>query len=383
MNTHLFEINDRIRQAISEFHPSRPEILSHEAHDGGCDSEDPIRKIVQRICADQPYEIQKRIATEYFCAGPIEGLLLDPEITEIIVNGADSIWYEKQGTLHRLNDQFLSELSYHNFISRMCREAGIQTTLDCPFADGYWRGNRVHLITPPTSGDQAVITLRRHPLQSWTFDSLLTHNWASSEHIEILRDLIQDKVNFLVIGSTGSGKTSVLNACLNEISHRERVVTIEDTSELRPPNKVSTKLLTRNDSAGLLRTIDQSELLKQCLRMRPDRIVMGEVRGGEAKDLLMAFATGHSGCMGTLHAESARQALLRLEMLVQIGAPQWSLPTVRHLIFLSLGAIVVVRRSQDGQRNLDGIYKISSLEEIGFLIEAMEPKKGKMTRSHP
>ena len=242
-------------------------------------------------------------------------------------------------------------------------------SLDCPFADGRWRDMRVHLIIPPASGDEAVVTLRRHPKNPWTLDRLGEKQWATSDQMRALRSLVLEKKNFLVIGGTGSGKTSVLNACLHEVPSGERALIIEDTSELNAPNDVSTKLLSRRDPQGHLREIDQSELLKQALRMRPDRIIMGEVRGGEAKDLLMAFATGHRGCMGTMHADNARQALLRMEMLIQVGAPMWNVQAVRSLIWLSLQAVVVVGRTPSGERKLEGIYKIASLEDIGFLIE--------------
>jgi pilus assembly protein CpaF len=306
---------------------------------------------------------------EYFGAGPIEWLITAPNVTEIIVNGRDSIWFERAGRLERLDDEFLSDLTFRNFVARMSRDAGFQASLDCPFADGFWRGCRVHLLIPPASGDHAVVTLRRHPQTPWTMDALHAHEWASSAALDALLGLVKGRKNFLIVGGTGSGKTSVLNACLMTLPPQERALVIEDTSELRVPNRASSKLLTRRDQAGLLREIDQSELLRQALRMRPDRIIMGEIRGGEAKDLLMAFATGHTGCMGTLHADSARQALLRLEMLVQLGAPQWSLSAVRTLIWLSVQAIVVVGRHEDGTRKLDGIYRVAALEDLGFLIE--------------
>ncbi len=247
----------------------------------------------------------------------------------------------------------------------------MMATLDCPFADGRWHDMRVHLIIPPASGDEAVITLRRHPKNPWSFSRLREQEWAREDQLCALSRLVSEKSNFLIIGGTGSGKTSVLNACLAEIPISERALIIEDTSELKAPNAISSKLLSRRDPQGHLKDIDQSDLLKQALRMRPDRIVMGEIRGGEAKDLLMAFATGHRGCMGTLHADNARQALLRLEMLIQIGAPQWNVQAVRSLIWLSLQAVVVVGKNDKGQRKLDGIYKIASLEDIGFLIEKM------------
>lgn len=326
------------------------------------------RRAVERACEGATPEIRLRLLSEFFGCGPLDSLL-DSDCTEIIVNGRDSIWSERNGFLSRHTDIFHSALSYRNFISRMSREASMVASLDCPFADGCWREMRVHLIIPPASGDEAVVTLRRHPKNPWSLARLQEKGWASPAQLEALTKLVLEKKNFLIIGGTGSGKTSVLNACLALIPDSERALMIEDTSELRAPNAISSKLLSRRDPQGHLREIDQSELLKQALRMRPDRIIMGEIRGGEAKDLLMAFATGHQGCMGTLHAETARQALLRLEMLIQIGAPQWNVQAVRSLIWLSLQAVVVVGRTPSGARKLDGIYRLASLEDIGFLIE--------------
>lgn len=364
----LTDINERILFAIEELSPSTSEAMVAR-HTDVHSNDSPVKKVIDRFCHDLSSELASRLQDEYFSAGPLEKLFADVEITEIIVNGADSIWYEKGGHLQQFNDQFLSDLTYRNFVHRMCREAGIQPNLDCPFADGQWRNSRVHLIIPPASGTQAVITLRRHPQSPWTLDLLERAEWASAQTLNTIRSMVENRSNFLIVGGTGSGKTSLLNACLNELPTNERTLIIEDTSELQKPNHVSTKLLTRQDNNRVLRTIDQTELLRQALRMRPDRIVMGEIRGGEAKDLLMAFATGHTGCMGTLHADSARQALLRLEMLIQLGAPQWNIQAVRTLILLSLKAIIVVHRDRKGRRALEGIYKICSLEEIGFLLE--------------
>jgi pilus assembly protein CpaF len=362
----LLILERRATEALAALPGANPltisEGIAYSSDDG------PARHALEKVCAGAHPDDSNRLMNEYFGAGPLENLLRDPSITEIIVNGTQSIWFEKYGQLHRMEDHFFSALTYRNFISRMSREAGIQASLDCPFADGRWRSCRVHLIIPPASGDEAVITLRRHPQNSWTFERLRETNWASPTAFERLEKLVEEKANFLVVGCTGSGKTSVLDACLAKIGSSERTVIIEDTSELKPPNAASVKLLTRKDPHGHLRDIDQSDLLRQALRMRPDRLVMGEIRSGEAKDLLMAFATGHTGCMGTLHADSARQALLRLEMLVQLGAPQWNVQAVRTLIWLSLQAVVVVKR-EGSERKLEGIYRIASLEDVGFLIE--------------
>jgi pilus assembly protein CpaF len=359
--------NEKIIASLNALPGANPLTLSEIG--SFVDDEGPARKALASACEKAPENIRNRLTQEYFAAGPLELLLSDSDVTEIVINGSDSIWCERQGNLTRVEDRFLSELSYRNFINRLGREAGIHASLDCPFADGKWRGCRVHLIIPPASGDQAVLTLRRHPENPWNLQMLENLKWASPQAMFELKKLISEKKSFLVVGGTGSGKTSVLNACLQTLPQTERCLTIEDTDELRLPNKASVKLLTRKDPQGHLRDIDQSELVKQALRMRPDRIIMGEIRGPEAKDLLMAFATGHTGCWGTLHAESARQALIRLEMLVQLGAPQWSLTAVRTLILLSVTAIVVVARGDQGVRRLDGIYTISSLEDVGFLLE--------------
>jgi pilus assembly protein CpaF len=180
---------------------------------------------------------------------------------------------------------------------------------------------------------------------------------------------VEQRKNFLIVGGTGTGKTSLINALLHTCSDNERALVIEDTAEIELPNLSSMKLLTRQDPQGILKPIDQGQLLCHALRLRPDRIVVGEIRGAEAKDLLMALATGHSGSFGSLHASDARQALIRLEMLIQMGAPQWSLSAVRRLIQLSLDYVLLVGKSANGERQFQGVFKICSLEETGFLIE--------------
>ncbi len=328
-----------------------------------------VRKLIENFLAKAQSDSVARILDEYFGFGPLKALIDDESISEIIINGEKNIFFEQLGHIERHSDCFLSALTFRNFIHRLGRLTHTQVSLDTPFVDGYFDDFRIHIAIPPATQLNVSITMRRHPKCPWTLDLLADNGWTDSKSIGQIRKLVIDRKNFLVVGSTGSGKTSVLNACLGELPPNERALMIEDTSELKVPNQISTKLLTRVDPQKLLKDFDQAELLKQALRMRPDRIIMGEIRGHEAKDLLMAFATGHTGCMGTLHAESARQALLRLEMLIQLGASQWSLQAVRTLILLSLSAIVVVKKNNEGKRELEGIYKITSLEETGFLLE--------------
>ena len=180
--------------------------------------------------------------------------------------------------------------------------------------------------------------------------------------------MIRQQENLLFIGPTGCGKTTVLGACLRELRGDERAVIIEDTDELARPNSASTTLLTRGPFTPALPEVTLTDLVRQSLRMRPSRLVMGEVRGAEAKDLLLALATGHSGSLGTLHASEPRQALLRLEMLVQLGAPQWSVQAVRQLIQLSVDGLVVCG-NEGGHRRLEGIFKVAALESFGFLLD--------------
>lgn len=340
------------------------------------DHED-MQSVVQRSLAKNYTELKEaarlRVLNEFFSCGPIEALLIDNEITEIIVNGERGIWFEKHGQLQQHDDNFYSFVSYQNFIQRLTSESRMQINLDRPFCDGYWRQYRVHLITPPLAQCGAHLSLRRHPDNPWTLSRFEEVGWAPPDALAHLKKIIQDKESFLIIGATGTGKTSVLSACLQELPANERIVAIEDTNELNLPNLLSAKLITRLDPQGVLQNVDQGELLRQALRMRPDRIVMGEVRGSEAKDLLMALSTGHCGGMATIHADNPRQALYRLEMLVQMGAPNWSLQAIRHLIYFGIRTIVSVKRL-DGLRLLAGIHRLSSLEESGFCLEPIWTK---------
>ncbi len=330
-----------------------------------------MEKIIQATLSIASDYDRKRVLAELNSWGPIEELQHDESISEILINGAESIWIERAGKLTRHPDSFYSEVSFRNFLDRLCHEAGVHTTAEHPSAEGRLTDFRLSLIGAELTQRAPHLTLRRHPRNPWNFQRLLEHGWADSSRIAYLQGLLRDRKNFLIVGPTGAGKTSVLNSFLQELPKEERLVVIEDTSEIHLPNDASLKLLTREDPQEVLPMVDQTQLVKRSLRLRPDRLVMGEVRGGEAKDFLMALATGHSGSCGTLHAQDAHQALLRLEMLIQMGAPQWNLEAIRRLIQLSLEYIVVVEKI-DGKRRLRGIYQLTSLESNGFLLEKID-----------
>ncbi len=302
-------------------------------------------------------------------AEPLESLFKDQEITEILVLSRLQIWFEKKGVIMQSDHIFSSPVDYQNFIHLVCDEAGVQFNYEHPYADGHWRGFRLHLCAPPISSDVAL-TLRRLRQTHLSLDELQKKNWCDLNSLEILKNGVSQKKNILVVGSTGSGKTTLLNGLVAQAGG-DRCVFIEDTSELLIPNAFSHKLLTRKDYQGVLPDISMEDLLRQSLRMRPDRLIVGEVRGGEAKDLLMALSTGHHGSMTSLHSGTATDALLRLEMLVQMGAPQWSLKAIRRLIQSTVDWLVVTQKNKD-RWNLAGIYRIASLEEFGFSVEKID-----------
>ena len=346
--------------------------ISYGALDDSKLRQNRILQLIEQTTQNFDLPLRERIQNEFLQFGPIAKIMQDESITEILILSPSDIYFEKSGRLHRLEDQFLGPTTYHNFIEKVCQEANTHFNLERPMANGKFRDFRLHIVSGTLTHQSVQISLRRHPNNPWTLQRLAetaaSTDPSKSSALEMIRKIIKQKKNFLVVGATASGKTSLLNACLQELEESERCVIIEDTPELTLPNPVSSKLVTRIDAQSVLPPIDQTELLKQSLRMRPDRLVMGEIRGGEAKDLLMALSTGHEGSFATLHAGDGRQALLRLEMLIQMGAPSWSPAAIRNLIGLSLHYIIVVEKKPEGHRGLQAIYELTSVEENGILL---------------
>lgn len=315
-----------------------------------------------------PTELSQRLKAEFFGLGPLDSLLQKNQFNEILVLQHDKIFVETPRGLESYPDTFLSPWTFRNAVQRLM----ILTQSKCDYnkaaVDSYYGQYRMHIIQKPLIKSDFELSFRYHPAKKWQLEDLQqTQSLKENDYI-FLRSMIAERKNFLVVGPTSSGKTTLLKACLNAIPENERVVVLEDSYEISVPNEVSTHLLARQENLQELRDYSLGDLLRESLRMRPDRIVVGEVRGPEAKDLLLCLSTGHAGSMGTLHASSAAEALFRLEFLVQMGAPQWSLESIRRLIFLSLQYIVVVRRA-DGRRDVDGIYRINSLESFGMTLE--------------
>ncbi|MCK6597270.1 MAG: Flp pilus assembly complex ATPase component TadA [Bdellovibrionaceae bacterium] len=312
---------------------------------------------------------KNRIANEFHGLGPLEDLFQKTNVTEIIVNSPNKIFFEENGKLNKHEDSFYSDFTFDLFIQRISDKINLSLSLEQPFCDGSFANFRVSLVDKSITKDHTSVNFRKHPIHSWDFEKLILSDWCSKEVYYNFKSLIDDNKNFLIIGPTGSGKTSVLNSCLQLTAATERSLIIEDTSEIILPNDASIKLLTKHDPHGIQKEITQNDLVRRALRLRPDRIIMGEIRSSEAKDFLMALSTGHLGSFATLHASDPHQALIRLEMLIQIGAPQWNLLAIRRLIALSLNYIIVVGKDDSGKRKFKGAFELNSLEEHGFLIE--------------
>lgn len=355
----LQEITHQFYSQISTLHPEYATATRNNTQ---------IEKLLSAYEEQLSVGDYQRLREEITGYGPLMPLVEDGSITEILVNGHKEIWVEIQGNLQRLDSCFLSEISFKNVVNRIQAEIGSEANMNQPFIDGSWRGQRLHICIPPITST-INLSIRKKSKQPWDFDKLLSVGWCTEAQYKKLHEIYKNRKSFIIAGGTSSGKTSVLNSFLQLTANAERLVILEDTNEIVIPNQCSTRMLTRQDPQKLFSDINLQDLVKQSLRMRPDRIIMGEVRGLEAKDLLMAFATGHDGSGGTLHANSASEALLRLEMLIQLGAPQWSLDAVRRLLFLSLNYLVIVQKRVCGKRALEGIYQLTSLESFGITVE--------------
>ncbi len=330
---------------------------------------EPLERLINKKMSSLTPEIKERFYEEYFGFGPLKNLFDNNLITEIIINNFESIWIELNGELVRSEDNFYSALTFEMFLKRFYLTIGAEPTLTHPFVDSNWMNFRIHIIGQFQQDHKVRMTFRKHRKEFLSFKEIVNNNWCSENESDIILKILHQKKNFLVIGPTSSGKTTILKSLLKLLPNHERVVTIEDSLEIGSINESSTNLLSRFDNRDVLTNISLTDLVKQTLRMRPDRLVVGEVRGGEAKDLLLALATGHHGSAGTLHAAHPQQALTRLEMLIQMGAPNWSLSAIRKLISMSIDYLIICNKNNSGKRKLTGIYKVVGTEESGVIIE--------------
>jgi pilus assembly protein CpaF len=331
-----------------------------------------VAGIVKEIIADQRVplnfdeqeKIQADLLDEVFGLGPLEPLLRDPKISDILVNNKDHVFIEKGGLLQRVDTTFRDDRHLLQIIDRIVSRVGRRVDESSPMVDARLAdGSRVNAIIPPLSLDGPSLSIRRFGTGPLAANQLVQLKSVSPEMMEVLASAVKARISILIAGGTGAGKTTFLNILSQYIPRNERLVTIEDAAELRLAQENIVRLETRPPNIEGQGAIKQRQLLINCLRMRPDRIIMGEVRGEEAFDMLQAMNTGHEGSMTTIHANTPRDAISRLESMVQMGNMNMSEKSLRQQIASAITIIVQAARMSDGTRKVTSISEITGMEE--------------------
>lgn len=307
----------------------------------------------------------------------LEEILKQEDITEIMINGYERIFIERNGRMEAWGQGFSSEEKYMDIIQKIVARCNRIVNESSPIVDARLEdGSRVNVVLPPIALNGAVMTIRRFPKETYGMEQLVAMNMLSKEIADVLQMLVKSKYNIMISGGTGSGKTTFLNALANTISKEERIITIEDSAELqlrKIPNLVG--LEVRNANVEGENAIPMKELIRSALRMRPDRIVVGEVRGEEALDMLQAMNTGHSGSLSTGHANSARDILYRLETMVLMGIDM-PLRAIRQQIASAIDVIIHIGRQPDGSRRLLEVAEVTGIQEGEILLHSLYQYQG-------
>ncbi len=305
--------------------------------------------------------------------GILGKIIEDKSITEIMINGFDNIFVERAGKLERLADKFENQERLRNIITKFVQEAGRSVNESNPIVDTRLKdGSRVNVVLDPIALDGPIVTIRRFPEEGMTIQKLIQYGSITPEAAIFLEKLVRAKYNIFISGGTGSGKTTFLNALSNYIPKTERVITIEDSAELQIkhiPNLV--RLETRNANSTGVGGISMKDLIKSSLRMRPERIIVGEVRGEEALDMLQAMNTGHDGSISTGHANSAADMLSRIETMVLSGAGGLPLEAIRQQIASAVDIIIHLSRMRDSTRKTLEITEIQELKDGKFILNRL------------
>ena len=341
--------------------------------------DDEIRQISQSLINEEGVPLSgtdrdrllMEIYHETLGLGPLEPLLHDTDITDILVNGPGQVYIEKFGKLEKTNTVFRNDAHLMQIIDRIISKVGRRIDEASPYVDARLPdGSRVNAIIPPIALDGPTISIRRFGKEYLKMSDLLAFGTLSPEAAEVLSGAVKARINMLISGGTGSGKTTLLNILSEAIPSRERVVTIEDSAELHLKQDHVVRLETRPPNIEGKGEVTQRNLVKNSLRMRPDRIIVGEVRGEEALDMLQAMNTGHDGSISTVHANSPRDALSRLETMVLMAGMDLPQRAIREQIASAIGIVVQLSRLSDGSRKMIGVSEIVGME--GDIISMQE-----------
>jgi pilus assembly protein CpaF len=313
---------------------------------------------------DEQSRIQSDLLDEIFGLGPLETLLRDPDVSDILVNSKDTVFVERKGRMIRTNARFRDDAHLLQIIDRIVSRVGRRVDESSPMVDARLPdGSRVNAIIPPLALDGPSMSIRRQGGGPVNANRLVELKSISPEMMMVMEAAARARLTILISGGTGAGKTTLLNILSRNIPQTERVITIEDAAELQLAQQNLVRLETRPPNVEGQGAIRQRQLLINCLRMRPDRIILGEVRGEEAFDMLQAMNTGHEGSMATIHANTPRDALMRLESMVAMGGLTLSEKTVRSMIASALDVVVQVTRMSDGTRKITSICEVMGMEE--------------------
>jgi len=363
---HLHEVKRRLHRTLVE----RLDVAQLEGMEGSLVASE-IRRALSQLLADDPFplnpeervRITQDLEFEILGLGPLEPLVRDDSISDILVNRYDEVYIERRGRLEITGIRFRDNAHLMKIINKIVSNIGRRIDESSPMVDARLPdGSRVNAIIPPLALEGPVLSIRRFMVMRPTMDEILSRSSLTIEMAEVMQALVKAKLNILISGGTGSGKTTLLNIVSNYLDKDERIVTIEDAAELKlnKPNVV--RLETRPPNIEGKGEITQRDLVRNALRMRPDRILVGEVRGPEVMDMFQAMNTGHEGSMTTIHANSPRDALLRLETMVNLVGYQIPQKALRNLISSSLDVIIQLARHTDGTRRIVSISEITGME---------------------
>ena len=332
-----------------------------------------IRKVVENILREESYDLplnlneREKIFTEVLDEvlglGPLEPFLKDPTVSDILVNTYKQIYVERFGKLEPTNGRFKDDAHLMKIIDKIVSSVGRRIDESTPMVDARLAdGSRVNAIIPPLALDGPMLSIRRFAVNPLELDDLINYQTLVPEIRDILQGIIKAKLNVLISGGTGSGKTTLLNVLSRFIPEKERIVTIEDAAELQLKQEHLVRMETRPPNIEGKGEVIQRDLVRNSLRMRPDRIIVGEVRGAEAFDMLQSMNTGHEGSMTTIHANSPRDALIRLETMVAMA--NFDIPSefLRRFISSAINVIIQVERLADGKRKLVSLQEITGME---------------------
>jgi pilus assembly protein CpaF len=304
------------------------------------------------------------VLDEVFGLGPLEPVLQDPTVSDILVNGPRQVYVERGGILEESNLMFKDNAHLMNIIDKIVSAVGRRVDESSPMVDARLAdGSRVNVIIPPLAIDGPHISIRRFGHIPITEDDLLKNQTLTKPMLELLRAAVRARINVVISGGTGAGKTTLLNVLSGYVSERERIVTIEDSAELQLKQRHCVRLETRPANIEGTGSIMQRQLVINSLRMRPDRIIVGEVRGEEALDMLQAMNTGHDGSMTTIHANSPRDAIARIETMALMANLNLPERAVRRQIASAVQLIVQISRFTDGSRRVTHVTEISGMED--------------------